>query len=212
MELALRQEAGLAKPDSDFAAVSGDNYLPRIQLMTSSSDKCKRGEFPINHYALISGQNYTDLSKEADVMVLSWHAKAMDMSGDEILVSFDPATELFKDIQHKADHTKDSGCMYGPEYLVYVPSLTKYASFFMGSKSARRESNNMHAQLELPATLKSQLVEWKTYSWQAPIVTSCSTKFDIPARESLIAAIKSFHADESRPAPEMAPEENQRAR
>jgi hypothetical protein len=213
MELALRQEAGVAtQDDAAFeAAASSDAYLPRFQLMTSSSEKCKRGEFPINHYAIVEGQTFTDLDKEVDVLVLSWHPKALDMSGDAIVASYDTTSDLYKDIQTKSG-VKDSKCMFGPEYLLYIPSVGKYATFFLGSKSARKEARSIQALLENAATIKSKLIEWKTYSWQAPVIIGCSTEFEIPPREDLVAKVKQFHDSENVPEPELAPEDEGRVR
>ena len=38
--------------DDQFAlATKAGDWLQRLQLMTANSEKCKRGEFAINHYA-----------------------------------------------------------------------------------------------------------------------------------------------------------------
>lgn len=204
--LALRQECGLVKSDEQFeAAVAGGAYLPSLRLMTSSSDKCKSGDFPINRYAIIEGGNYIECDKEVDVLVLDWHPKALDMSvAGEVTAAYDTETELFKDIQTRSD-IPNSKCMFGPEYLVYIPSKGKYATFHLGSKSSRREARSMQSLLEKAATLKSKLIETPKFKWQSPVVTACSTPFPIPPREELIEKIKQFRDSEKQP--ELAPQE-----
>ena len=171
--------------DDDFAlATKAGSYLPRLQLMTSNSNECKKTDgFPVNHYALVQGKNLQDLGTEVDVLVVEWRPKAIEM-GDSVITDFDSNSDEFKRIQAKADE-KDSGCMFGPEYLVYIPSIKEWATFFMGSKSARNESGNMKTRLQKAATLKSQELSNSSYTWHAPSVVSCSTPFDIPANEEI---------------------------
>jgi len=184
---------GLAKYDDSVfkeTTKSGD-YLPRLQLMTSASDKCKSGEFPINHYALIRDQNYDDVGEAVDLLVVTWRPKALEI-GDEVISVFDPESPEFKRIQEKSGE-KDSGCMYGPEYLVYLPSAKVFATFFCGSKSARREAPTIQNKLGKPATLKAKKIETKKYTWYAPSCTACSTPFETPDIEDLKKAVEKFN-------------------
>lgn len=177
--------------DADFslASKSGD-YLPRLQLLTSNSDICKEGKFPVNHYALVNGQTNRDLGEAVDVLVVSWRPKAIEM-GDEVITIHDPKHAEFIRIQEKSE-TKDSGCMYGPEFLVYIPSVKEFATFFLGSKSGRRESPSVKARLQKACTLKSHLITTPKYKWQAPLGLPCSTPFDIPAIEEITKQAEKF--------------------
>jgi len=152
--------------------------LPRLQLLTANSDKCKSGDFPINHYALVQGQTFTDLSESVDILVIAWRPKAMEI-GDEIITCYKHDEPEFKRIQEKSDE-KDSGCMFGPEFLIWIPTIKKFATFFMGSKSSRREAPNVKAKMRSAATLKSHEIKTKKFTWWAPAVTACSTPFDMP--------------------------------
>jgi len=176
----------------DFAlSVKAGDYLPRVQLMTSAAEPCKKGEFPINHYAMVSGQHMTDLGEYPDVVVLSWRPKALEI-GEEVISVYDPKSPEFQRIQAQAE-VKDSGCMFGPEFLLYIPSQTCFATLFMGSKSARRESHAVMARMAKAATLKSHLIETKKYSWYAPLVTPCSTPLDLPAIEKIQVEVEKFN-------------------
>lgn len=178
--------------DDDFAlATKAGDYLPRLQLMTANSDKCKGGEFPINHYALVSGQNFTDLGEALDIAVVTWRPKALEID-EEIISVYDPEDAEFKRIQAKSDE-KDSGCMFGPEFLVYIPSKEQFATFFMGSKSSRREAPNLRARVGKAATLKSHFIETKKYSWYAPTIVPCSTPMDIPPVEAIQEQVEKFN-------------------
>ena len=177
--------------DAFAAATKAGDFLPRLQLMTANSDQCKKGEFPINHYALVQGQNLVDLGETLDIAVVTWRPKALEID-DEIITVYDPEDEEFKRIQEKSNE-KDSGCMFGPEFLVYIPSKKQFATFFMGSKSARREAPGLRARVGKAATLKSHLIETKKYSWYAPTIVPCSTPMDIPPVEEIQEQVDKFN-------------------
>lgn len=170
--------------DDAFAdATKTGEYLPRLQLMTSNSDMCKSGEFPINHYALVDGQKFADLGAEVNVLLIAWRPKALQM-GEEIISVFDNKDPEFARIRELSAE-KDSMAMYGPEFLVWVPDAQKFATFFMGSKSLRREASSARDLLENAATLKAQKISNAKYTWFSAKVERCTTLFDLPNQESL---------------------------
>jgi len=172
--------------------VTSGSYLPRLQLMTANSDPCKSGEFPINHYALVQDKIYKDLGLQVDILLIAWRPKALDMGGEIVIAEYDPESESFKAIIAKSE-TKDSGCMYGPEYLVWIPAAKSFGLFFMGSKSARRESPNLISRLLKASTLKSKKIETTSYTWYCPQVTPCSTPFEIPDQEDVKEQVQKFN-------------------
>lgn len=184
-DLITLKGGGVSKYDDAVfkeATKTGD-WLQRLQLMTSNSAKCKSAEFPVNHYALVDGSNLIDVGKDVDVLIISWRPKAIEM-GEEIITVFDPTTPEFARIQAKSDE-KDSGCMFGIEFLVWVPVQKVFATFFLGSKSSRREAAAVKALCRNAATLKSHLIETKKFSWQSPCVTACSNKLEMPDMDKL---------------------------
>lgn len=178
--------------DEVFAATATSaTYLSRIALQTSQSKKCKSGEFPINSYALISGQMYTDLGKEVDVLVIAWRPKALEM-GENLISVYDHTDPEFTRISEKSE-IKDSGCQFGPEFLLWVPKAKKFATFFMGSKSSRRESPALKGLMQAAATLKSKHIETKQYDWFAPMCIPCNTPFEIPPMEEIMKEVEKFN-------------------
>lgn len=184
-EIALNTaELGITQPsDAVFDKISAGKYLPRIQFMSSASEPCKDGSFPVNHYALYKSKTPMDLTAEVVVLVIAWRPKALRL-GDGVLAFYDVENPEFRKIQEEADK-QDSGCMFGPEYLCYIPSVKEFATFFMGSKSARNESSNMKALLGKGATLRSQKLSNKKYTWQSPQVIPCTTPFELPPIEEI---------------------------
>lgn len=186
---------GLVKYDDetmDKVSKVGD-FLGRLQLMTSNSDKCKSGEFPINHYAYVQGESFTDLGKEVDILVVCMRPCALDTSGDSVVSVHDPEDPVFKDIQDRADNVQNSGCMYGPEFLLYLPKIQKFCSFLMGSKTARRESPKLRAKVRKAATMKSKKIETPKFTWYGPEVNDCVTAFDTPAVDDIVREAEKFN-------------------
>jgi len=171
--------------DDEFDKMVSGKWLPRLQLMTSNSNKCKSGEFPVNHYALTVGSSLMDLGKEVDILVCGMRYKALDTSGDQILSVYDPQSPEFAKIQDKADNTKDSGCMYGPEFLVWVPASKKFSTFLMGSKSSRKVAPDVRARVGSAATLGSQMAKTASYQWMVTNCKPCNTPFDMPDMTAL---------------------------
>jgi len=184
-------ELGIQKhDDSVFDKIAAGKFLPRIQFMSSASEQCKDGSFPVNHYALFKSKTPIDLTAEVNVLVVSWRPKALRI-GDAVMAFYDVENAEFKKIVEESD-VQDSGCMYGPEFLCYIPAMKEYATLFMGSKSARNESPNLKALMGKGATLRSQKISNKKYTWQSPQVVPCSTPFDLPAIEELKKIAEQF--------------------
>ena len=180
--------------DKDFDDLaSAGKFLPRLALCGSSSNVVKTGAVQMGTYALISGKSVTALGKEIDLLVIAWRATALDMqSEDTVIDSHDKDSELFKSIQHRADNESDSGCAYGPEFLVYIPSINRYATFLFGSKSARREAPAMKARMAQAATLCVELATNKRNSWHVPVVRVCSALDNIPPIEEIRSKVEQF--------------------
>jgi hypothetical protein len=185
----------LANPYDDqydkVASVGG--LLPRLQLFISSSEMVKTEKIGQNRYGLVTGKDQiTDLGKEVDVLILTWRPRALDTSDrSNIRASSDINSDLFKDIQEKAGE-QNSGCLYGPEFLLYVPMAEKFATCLFGSKTARNEARSVQAFIGKPATFKSRLIKTNEYSWQAMMIVGCSTPFDIPTKQVMQEVCEEF--------------------
>ena len=175
------------------AVVSGSAFLPRLQLFIANSAMVKEDKIAQNHYGLVIGKDQVDnLGKEVDVLLLSWRPRALDASDkSNIRASSDVTSDLFKEIQENSKE-KDSGCLYGPEFLIYIPAREKFATVLFGSISARNEARNVQPLIGKPCTFKSRLIKTPKYSWQSMIVTPCSTPFMVPTKETMQEVIEEF--------------------
>jgi len=209
----IGDEASKALIDSDSLS-QGSKFLKRIQLF-SGGKLVKKKLIEEGHFGVpLGAEKVTDLGESIDLLVIWRKPKAIDMSDtDNLIVSNDPSSSEFKRIVEMADHVKDSGCAYGPAYLVYERSTGQFYEFFAGNASGRVESSNINNYLPVtqqaiaagkapkgvteprfcvPMTLRSQYVEKGKFSWFAPKSEDCLTPFDYPGMDVIQEQMKLF--------------------
>lgn len=210
--------------------VAAGSFLPYISLYGGNSNACKENLIGIGRYGLVRQKDkIEDLTDEFNVLALAWRYKAMQI-GEGILSNYNPKSELFLSIKEKSE-TKDSGCMYGIEFLFWVPDLPAncFATFYCNSKTSRREAQNIRpfcpapeqmkadstivpAHGPLQMTLKTTLIKKGTYRWHGPVATQCSTQFTLPSMEDMMEQAKRFANPKESEVEVVKPDENKRAR
>ncbi len=174
----------------DDMVASGD-YLSRFQLFGAKSDAVAEGLIPQAHYGLVKDDNITDIGEEVDVIIVGWRAKALDTSGDELIIDYDPKSQVFSDIKEQSQ-VKDSGRMYGPEFLLWLPEQEVFTTFYMSSKTARREAKKVLPLVGKAATFKCRLITTAKYKWHAPLVFPCSAPLVAPPEDKARAEWAKF--------------------
>ena len=179
--------------DQFLATAQSGAFLPRLQFMSARSSKCASGDFPINHFASVRDQTFTDLGATVDLLNIAWRPKALH-TGDVVITSFDPESESFRRIQTASGVKDNQDDMYGPEFLVWIPSIKEFVTFFMCSASMRRESPQMKARLRQAVTLDSQEIKTAKFQWFSAVVKTCSTPLsEMPDMEKLKAEAEKFN-------------------
>jgi hypothetical protein len=195
-DLIPSEGADAAEEAQLLALAQSSGFFPRLQLFGGSSDAVKEGKIQIAHYGLVRAKDQIeDLGIEVEALVCAGHSKALDVSGETALTSYDPNSDLFKQIA-AGSREENSRKMYGPEYFLYIPSIQEYVTFFMSSPTARRESGAMHARLRKAATLKAQLITGKKHKWHGPVITACTSAFEIPPVDEVQKQIQTFKDSE----------------
>ncbi len=187
----------------------GDGFLPRLQLFSNKSDAVGEGLISVNHWGIVDGDDIIDIDEKITFGILSVRHKAMCTQGD-VQCSHDPTSDLFKQLVTEAG-VKNSGCMYGPEFLLYIPVVEKFVTYFMGSKTARREAKKFKPLMNKPATLTSKNVEKGRYKWRAPVVLPCSEQISLPEMDKVEVEINKFK-NPPEDTVEVASEDNSRER
>jgi hypothetical protein len=199
--------------DAGFDEIAkGGEFLARLQLYSKGS-AINKGLIAPGHWGIPEGdEEVTDLGVSIDLLPLARRPKALDMSDkDAIVANFDMESDEFKRIAD-ASMVQNSGCMYGPSFLVYERSSGRFLEWFCGTKSTRSEAKKIYPYLPLteadikarrltdqephgpiPFTMKIKLVERKQFSWHVPVVVKCSTPFQgLPPTGQIVKEIERF--------------------
>jgi hypothetical protein len=183
-------------------------WLQRIQLVTKGKyvelDKIRSG-----HYGVpLKEDEIQDLGDSIDILPLAVRDKALDTTEDPPLTNYDASSAIFQDIEERSSE-KDSGCMWGPSFLVFERNTGKFYEFFCGNKSARAEAGKFEPFLPIseaeaeqfgcdpkgpdPITLTAKHIRRPRFSWHVPEVHECSTPFtNLPPVERIVQEIQKF--------------------
>jgi hypothetical protein len=193
------------------------SFLQRLQLYSKGKSGRQGTLIEGGHYGVPkSADDIVDLGDTIDVLVIARKAKAIDMSDTEnIIVSNDASSEEFKRIVDMAENVKDSGCAFGPTYLVYERTTKTFYEFFCGNKSGRYESSRINTYLPVtkqmidegltketkprfskPLTLKSEFVKKGKWEWFAPKAEDALTPIPLPEAAVIRSEIERFQKRE----------------
>lgn len=193
---------------------TGGEFLGRLQLVNSQSKYVGLNKIQAGHYG-IPGQedSIEDLGPVVDIIPFAVRDKAMDLSGESPIAVFDPEDPFYQDIVERSSE-KDSGCMFGPSFLVFERNSGKFLELYLGNKSGRYEAGKMAAFLPIseeqaaeygveprgpqPCTLTAEFIQRPRQAWYAPKIGKCSTPFDnLPPTEEIVAEVTKFVTEQS---------------
>lgn len=195
LALALPEDQSVAKyvTEEDFQSIAtSSKFLPRLQLFGSNSEVVKEGKVPVGVYGIVNGDKIEVLGNEIRAWVISMRLKAMRTDTDPIVAYYDPKSEQFQKIK-AASEVENQGPLCGPEFLIYLPNEKKFVTFFMCSKTMRREAPNVKDLLKRAATFKITLIKNAKFSWHGPVVTACSVPLPQPDLEVLREVLTNFN-------------------
>lgn len=195
-----------------LATTAGSEYLPRFQVVGLNSELVgEKKAVAGNLICIWTKDRLRDLGLEQDVLFITMRPKALriDKTQNAITQYYDRNSEDFKRIQ--ADSMMpDSGCMFGLEFLVFLPSINEFAGFFCGSKTSRREApaildvmtkstdaNGQPSYGPSMVTIKSHFIprtQGRKYAWYAFKAIRCTTPPAVmPDEEDLIEQVEKFN-------------------
>ena len=163
----------------------GSEFLARIQLVTKGK-YVDTGKIGAGHWGvpLPGGEEIDDLGEKIDIIPLCYRPKALDVNDREAIVSvYDVKDPEFQRIKSAP---KNTGCMWGPSFLVLERNTGKLFELFFGNKSGRAEAGKLKPFLPTEANGGSPLaasvaIRYKKtpdYGWHVPVITKCSEPFD----------------------------------
>ncbi len=174
------------------------SYLPRLQVNGSSTDLVKQGLLQMATYGLVKSKTeFTQLGKEILASVITFRAKALDMSNPANIISvYDHLDAEFKRIQKQAG-VKDSMCSSGPEFLLWLPDEKKFCTFLCGSKTSQRQIPMFRKCMD-EKTLALMSVDYiaptgSKFTWHGPkVVPSSAPISNAPDPELMKTTIVDF--------------------
>jgi len=192
--------AGVQTRKTDLTKYSSSaSFLRRLQLVGKGKYVDNGQVKPGNYGVPTSAEECTDLGNAVDILPLAVRSKVLDTNPEVPVAVYDENHDEYKRIMDEAVNpdtgkvVKNSGCMFGPSFLVFERSTNEFYEMFMGNASGREEAKRIEPFLPigadlaqetgaevrgpLPCTMKSKYVERK-FKWWAPMVVKCSEDFD----------------------------------
>jgi len=193
----LRAQLPSTITQSTFKEIqAGATYLPRLQLMGSNTAAVKERKIAAGHWALVNN-SIIDLGEEIIVLPIDVRPLALDLSDtDDIVRSYDPQSDLYKQIK-ATSMSPNSGCLSGPQFLVYIGSgFDSFATWHASTKSASEPANVLFDAVNRSsaAVLGWELAKKGTYRWEAPTCALSDQEVEIDI-EAVQAQINAFRAE-----------------
>src|SRR6185436_3266869 len=176
----------------DQEAKSSD-YLPRLQLLSGNSELCQNGTGRPGEYVAVTNKQTNKLLGASLVCwPLGFRHKALNTGGENPIASFDVKSKLYNEIK-ALSAVKDSGCMYGPEFLLFIPDFG-FCTYHMSSKTARNVSPDVQAILknQKPMVLTSKMIKKPRYTWPSPVANESSIYPELPPGDQMLIQLQKF--------------------
>lgn len=187
----------MAMSDDEFKGIANSTkYLPRIQIFGGNSKLVNQKKISSGHYGLVTAKDTViNLGEQFDCLPVNVRPKAMDLSKKPVISVFDSKSEMFSTIK-AASTVKGSKCMFGPEFLVWIPAEHRFGTMFFGNPTMRRCAPEMKDLIGYATTCQIQFIETEEYSWHGPVIVQCSTPFDLPSDQEIQEQNELFLAKE----------------
>jgi hypothetical protein len=176
--------------------LSGSAFLGELRLVGFSGELVTDHNQRAGDFCYKRDKSVTALGKETDFIPLTYRVKAIDFNS--LAVSFTPESSVFRDI-HNRSAQANSNCATGPEFLVYIPTIGKFATYHLGSKSAQKGAMDLVKRLMKPVHAKSTLAEnAKKQKWFVPNFSDSAVAFDAPEQEDAQEALRLYESAKAR--------------
>lgn len=180
--------------------VSSGSWLPRIEIQGSSNNRVKEGKIAQGVFALVrSGDDFRDLGKQIDFLSITFRPKAMRLKNTpsgKPMAFFDRKSPEFAKIKTESE-IKQSGCVWGPEFLIWLPAANTFATYFCNNPTMRRAAPDLYTIMRRegtpddkpiydpkPATSRTHFIKTTTNSWWGALFEPHSTPLPVPELEN----------------------------
>lgn len=199
----LQEQMGLkvaSKNDLKEAGLLGSSggYLGELRVV-SSGKLVNKHRMQAGSFCHLKDDQATALGEHIDIAVLAWRPKAVDFNEGES--SYDATSDKFRDIFTRSG-LQNSGCVAGPEFLVYLPTIKTFALYHANSISSRRVAGDLVDAAE-NGTLVHGVVEMaenkkKNVTWFVPSWSESDATIEPPSEELATEAVEAWKRAEER--------------
>lgn len=180
--------------DGDFKSLAKNvSFLAGFKLFNAQSGAVMRRKIAAAHFGLVKGKDdIHDFGDSVDIIPIAHRFKAVLKHEGEYLSYYKRKSEPFLRAEAMAKADKQSGCMAGIEFLIWIPELSVFSLWYCFTTSTLGAADSIQAQYLKPTTVKSRLVETKKFSWFEPEILRCSTELAPPTDEQLTDELTRF--------------------
>lgn len=181
------------KDDEWMSVGSGGRFLPRVQLFGKSNSLVGQGKFPVGHFGLVTAKDrQDDMGNQFDCVILNARWKALDASAEKPISIFNRSSDEFEEIANRSQE-KNSRCMWGPEFLLWLPKEQAFSTFFLCNTTLRNEAAILRRLIGRGATIRSRWIESKQYGgWYGIESFTCTTPLTMPSKEQIDEEVNKF--------------------
>jgi hypothetical protein len=190
--LANKDLAAYSASVRDEMTAGGADYLPRVQLVAATSAlaaKVSSGNFAFCK----SKDNVIDLTREFQFIPINFVPKAAFLaSGQTPRSSTKLESPEYQDLLAKAKAKMD-GFVYGPEFLIWVPSQEAFATYHLNNATSRKESDPLFDLFGQGAQASSTMRKGSKGNYWGPTFTPYTAPIaNLPTAEEVEEAEKLF--------------------
>lgn len=184
-EVATKAEGTVAvpvgRPDWMDEVAKSKEWLGYIEQAAVNNKQVVKGIKASGHfYHCIRKDEQIDLGKEFDALVCGSRPKAIDFRNMEKILSYynvkDEGFQKVKDLSG----TKDSGCMFGPAFLLWIPKANVFSEYLYANISAKNQAGITQDLMDKWVTYKHKAADNAKGAWNTFTVTPCSMKGEAP--------------------------------
>lgn len=176
-------------------------WLCRVEQAANNSGAVAEGKRQGgNFYFVVKKDQEIDLGREFDAFLIEGRPCAIDFSNQKagVLNYYDPSSPDFQRVKGLAA-VKDSGCMAGPQLLLWIPKIKKFASYLLANATGKQQAGIAMDMRGQWVTFKYGVGRNNKGVWAAFNIIPCALPGEKPDEEAFNAQLHDFLNPKSGP-------------
>jgi len=179
--------------NSKLLAATAASYLPYIIVTNGMSEVVKQGKVFPGKMARMKDQTGTELATPLNAIFCVSQPRAQQTTADGLSITTDSDSAEYKRIVAVvASNAKNTGAMYGADFLVWLPDHNEFVSMFFSNASTRRMIAATVGMLGKPVQITVGPASNSKGDWFIPVITPSTTPHAPFTAEQLDEAMAKF--------------------